>query len=102
MASVVIASALELARGTDLHAPVLLAAYAGLRRGEVLALRWEAIAFDANEIAVRENMVTVARKQTITTPKNGEERTVSIPSEVVDELRSIKATQAEELLAVGV
>lgn len=96
------AKILELARGTDLHAPVLLAAYAGLRRGEILALRWESIDFEAKEIGVRENIVTVARKQTITTPKNGEERTVSIPSEVAEELRSIKAIQAEELLAVGV
>ena len=43
----------EAAKGTRLEIPVMLAAFYGLRRSEVLGLRWDAIDFNSNTITVR-------------------------------------------------
>ena len=43
---------IEAARSTRLEGPVTLAALTGLRRGEVLALRWRDIDFDKNSLYV--------------------------------------------------
>jgi hypothetical protein len=42
----------EAARTTDLFMPVLLAAMTGMRRGEIVALRWRSIDFDAGQLAI--------------------------------------------------
>ena len=47
-------------RGHKLELGVLLAAYYGLRRGEIVGLRWESIDFENNTITI-EHTVTVAQ-----------------------------------------
>lgn len=49
--------ALAAASGTDMYIPVMLALTVGLRRGELLALRWEHVDLDTGAIHIRENMV---------------------------------------------
>ncbi|WP_432886538.1 tyrosine-type recombinase/integrase [Kribbella sp. CA-245084] len=44
---------LEAARGTRLHALFVLALYLGLRRGEVLGLKWEDIDWAENTVQIR-------------------------------------------------
>ena len=44
---------LETVRGTKLEIPVLMGAFYGLRRSEVLGLKWDAIDFEANTLEVR-------------------------------------------------
>lgn len=44
---------LEVAKGTKLEIPVLLASFYGLRRGEVLGLKWDAINFEENTLEIR-------------------------------------------------
>lgn len=43
----------EIVKGTKLELPVLVAAFYGLRRGEVCGLRWDAIDFERNTITIR-------------------------------------------------
>mgnify|MGYP000155114823 CR=1 FL=1 len=43
----------EIAEGTKLEIPVLLASFYGLRRSEVLGLKWDAIDFEANTMEVK-------------------------------------------------
>lgn len=50
---------LELVRGTKLEVPVLMGAFYGLRRSEVLGLKWDAIDFQANTLEIR-HIVTQA------------------------------------------
>ena len=50
----------EALRGTKLELPVLVAAFYGFRRGEVLGLRWDAIDFERNTITIR-HIVTNAK-----------------------------------------
>ena len=45
-------------RGTPFELPVLVAAFYGLRRGEVLGLKWDAINFDACTITVKRTIVS--------------------------------------------
>ena len=47
------------AEGTKLEIPVLLASFYGLRRSEVLGLKWDAIDFEANTLEVK-HIVTQA------------------------------------------
>jgi len=46
-----------------------IVAYTGMRRGEVLGLKWEDIDFDKNEIHVRRNVTHTSNKPIIGTPK---------------------------------
>lgn len=48
---------LEAIRGTEVEIPVLLAAWLGLRRSEILGLRWDAIDFENGVIAIVEALV---------------------------------------------
>ena len=48
----------EALRGTKLELPVLVAAFYGFRRGEVLGLKWDAIDFDQNTITIRHTVTS--------------------------------------------
>lgn len=50
----------EALRGTKLELPVLVAAFYGLRRSEVLGLKWDAIDFERNTITIK-HIVTNAK-----------------------------------------
>lgn len=44
-------------RGTNVELPVLLAAWLGMRRSEIIGLRWEDVDFENGEIRIREALV---------------------------------------------
>lgn len=50
----------EALRGTRLELPVLVAAFYGFRRGEVLGLKWDAIDFERGAISVKRTVTTVS------------------------------------------
>lgn len=58
-----------------LHAALLLAALAGLRRGEIRALRWQYVDFDSGLIHVEENYVEIDGMKE---PKAGSRRTIML------------------------
>lgn len=49
----------ETLRGTKLELPVLVAAFYGFRRGEVLGLKWDAIDFERGTISVIRTVTTI-------------------------------------------
>ena len=63
----------------------LTAAFAGLRMGELLALRWRDVDFSRSTIHVRENWIN----SETTTPKGGVERAVPMADEVAEALARI-------------
>jgi integrase len=96
------AKLIEAARGTDLAVPILLGVLCGLRRGEIVALRWRNIDLDRGQLSV-----TASTEQTDAgcrekEPKSGRGRTVALAPLVVEELRGYRVRQAEGLLALGV
>ncbi|KQT60381.1 MULTISPECIES: tyrosine-type recombinase/integrase [unclassified Aureimonas] len=96
------AELLDAIRGSRIFVPVLLAVMCGLRRGEIIALRWQSIDFANRRIAVTETaeqtLGAVRNKET----KTGRSRTVDLSSTVMDELRRHRAAQAEEQLKLGI
>jgi len=88
-------------RGERLAACWLLTV-AGLRRSEVLGLEWSAIDFDAGTVEVRQGRVSVTGSESqIGEPKSARGKRVLFMPEYVAELRSLRAIQAAERLAVG-
>lgn len=76
---------LKVTRGSEMEKAILLAAYGGLRRGEVCALRAEDIR--GNEITVHRNMIRgLDGKFLVKSPKNGNFRIVTVPTAVIEEM----------------
>lgn len=61
---------LEKAKDTDMYLPIFLLVMVGLRRGELLALRWDDIDFRDNILKVRNNMVRGENGYIIKSPKS--------------------------------
>ena len=93
---------LEAARGTDMYLPALLEISVGLRRGELLALRWANVDLDAGVIHVRESRVNGDGKAEIKAPKSAAGiRDVSIGPHVIAELKSARGQYNSKKLAKG-
>lgn len=54
---------LEFSKGTDLETVILIAVWFGLRRGEIIGLKWENIDFENKTLSVEGTMVMVGSKQ---------------------------------------
>jgi integrase len=96
------AAVFDAARERRLFIPLVLAAFCGLRRGEITAIRWRAIDLDRGQLAVLASTEqlddgTVREKEA----KSGRARTVALPSLAVEELRRWRLVQAQELLRLG-
>jgi integrase len=96
------AELLEALRGTRLRLPVLLGVMCGLRRGEIIALRWRNIDLAAGQMSVVESAEQTAAGVRYKPPKSGRGRTLALSSTVVSELRQHRLSQAQELLRLGV
>lgn len=96
------AKLLEELRGSRLRLPVLLGVMCGLRRGEIVALRWSHIDLASGKMMVVESAEQTAAGIRYKPPKSGRGRTVALSSTVAAELRQFRLTQAEELLGLGV
>ncbi len=77
-------------------------ALSGLRRGEIAGLRWSDIDFDAKTLTVMNNRTDAGGTVTETNPKTAtSRRTLPLPDRLATVLRSAKARQARERLALG-
>lgn len=50
----------EIVKGTKLELPVLVAAFYGLRRGEVVGLKWDAIDFERGTLTVKRTVTSIS------------------------------------------
>lgn len=94
---------LDAFRPTRMFVPVLLAVMCGMRRGEILALRWRNVDLDDNrrQIAIVESAEQTKEGVRYKEPKSGKARTVALSSTVIAELKAHRARQAEEQLRLG-
>ena len=89
-------------RGHWLHMPTLLAAYTGLRRGEVLGLRWRDIDFTNGTLQVTQAVQEVGGKLTTKTPKTDRSaRTINLPASLLPVLELHRKEQLEQRLKLG-
>ena len=82
--------------------PTLLAVLCGLRRGEILALRWRHVDLDLGQLGVVESLEQTRAGLRFKETKTGRARTVALSQMVSEELRAHRARQAQELLRLGI
>jgi integrase len=88
--------------GTMWELPVMLAAYTGARRGETLALTWEAVDFDRARIKISRSLERLHGEFRFKEPKTKRSRReIAVPPFVVERLRRWKVEQSERRLAAG-
>lgn len=97
-----VAALLHRAAGTRLYVPLLTAAATGLRRGELLALRWRDLNLDTGELSICQSLDEAKAGLAFKVPKTAKgRRTVAIPAHLAAALRRHRAEQAAERLALG-
>ncbi|WP_240432594.1 site-specific integrase [Rubrobacter indicoceani] len=95
---------LETAAGDRLEALYVLAVHTGMRRGELLGLKWEDVDLDSPTIRIRRTMTRTDNGKTLALgePKTKQSRrTVRLTPRAVEALRRHRVRQAEEKLAAG-
>jgi integrase len=75
----------------------------GLRKGEILALRWEDVDLDGGLLHVRQNVQRLPEMGLVFGPPKSDKsrRTIPLPASSVRALRSHRARQAAEALSLG-
>ena len=80
-----------------LHALYVLALYLGLRRGELLGLRWEDVDLDGAKLEVVQALQRIGGELRFVAPKTDDsERTIPLPSPCVEALREHRRKQFAE------
>lgn len=94
---------LEGAKDTPLYIPVLLALTCGLRRGEILGLRWDNINLQNNTIKITQSIVQTPSGEILEKEPKSKSgvRTIAIPEKTAKELEALLKKQAENKLALG-
>jgi integrase len=88
--------------GERLYAAWLLLASTGMRRGEVLGLRWVDVDLDLARVAVRQTLVLAGRQVITSEPKTARgRRSIALDPRTVTALRTWRAAQAAERLQWG-
>lgn len=88
--------------GTNDEVPILLAGMLGLRRGEVLGLRWQDIDFDQKTISIIQTVTFANGKIEFGPPKTKKSRrTIAAPEGLLKVLEKHYVRQAEQRLKTG-
>lgn len=97
----------QAARGTPLELPVMLAAFYGLRRSEVVGLKWDAIDFENKTIAIRHTVTACAEKGSRievaadTTKTASSRRTLPLVPAFQTKLAALKEEQEKNRILCG-
>lgn len=97
----------QVARGTPLELPVMLAAFYGLRRSEVVGLKWDAIDFENKTIAIRHTVTVCAEKgrrievAADTTKTASSRRTLPLVPAFQTKLAALKEQQEKNRILCG-
>ena len=94
-------SFLELIVGHRLQAAWHVSAMTGMRRGEVLGLRWADVDFETARIHVRRAILSVAYELVVSTPKNHRPRVIDLDPGTLEQLRLHRKRQVEDLTEWG-
>ena len=97
----------QVARGTPLELPVMLAAFYGLRRSEVVGLKWDAIDFENKTIAIRHTVTACTEKgrrievAADTTKTASSRRTLPLVPAFQTKLAALKEEQEKNRILCG-
>jgi len=97
-----VAKVLDAARGTRLYVPLAMAASTGVRRGELLALRWSEVDLESGSLRVTASLQRAGADLVFLPPKTDRgRRTVGIPPATVALLRRHRKNQLERRVLLG-
>lgn len=92
----------DAAEGSQIYLPIVLAVLTGLRRGEVLGLRWKDVDLAAGMLSVSQTIEETSKGLGFKEPKSARgRRRIPLPLVAVRKLQSHKAEQAAARLRVG-
>jgi integrase len=98
-----IRAVLEALRGRVLYPIIVVALATGMRRGELVALRWRDVDLEGGQIRVERSLEQTNAGLAFKPPKTkAGRRSVTIPPAIVAELRSHWRLQQEHRLALGI
>ena len=93
---------LEFVKNDSLYAAWAVAANTGMRRGEVLGLRWKDVDFDRQRLAIRQTIISIDYRVEVSDPKTARgRRSVALDSGTVVALRAHRAFQNQQKLKLG-
>jgi len=96
------ASLLRSVEDTRLHAPILVAVTTGLRRGELLALRWKDIDIKRHKLNVRQSVEVTKTSLGFKEPKSKSgKRSITLPQITINTLLKHRKEQNERRLMLG-
>lgn len=85
-----------------LYLPVLMLVTTGIRRGELLAVRWRDLDLDTRTLRVEQSLEQIKTGMRFKSPKTKHgRRSISLPAVVVMELRRHRKAQQETRLQLG-
>ncbi len=87
-----------------LYAAWLLAVTTGMRRSELLGMRWQHVNLDAARVSAVDTLVEIENRPVLRideTKTAGSRRTIAVDPATVDALRAHRSRQAEEKLLAG-
>jgi integrase len=88
--------------GTRMEVPVALALGVGMRRGEILALRWSDVDLTAGVVRITRTLQQTAEGLVVEEPKTERSRrSVTLPEFVIQSLRRHRKVQGERRLLCG-
>jgi integrase len=97
-----IAELLGKLKGRAIYPEVVVALFTGLRRGELLALKWGHVDLEAKTLHVREALQETAAGVSTKQPKTrAGRRDIVLPDVVVDTLREHRKSQLEQRVRLG-
>ena len=97
-----IAELLKCSKGSPIETPVMLAAYLGVRRGEVMGLKWSHIDFVSKTITIKDTITYVKTKVDKERAKTQSSyRTLPLISNIETYLKELKAKQEEYRILFG-
>jgi len=94
---------LEKLEGKRLYLPVLMAVTTGLRRGELLGLRWKDINFEQKRLHIRQIIIETRQNGIeIKSPKtDSSSRTIALPQTTIEALKKHRVEQVKLCLQLG-
>jgi integrase len=93
---------LRTAKTTRSYMPILLATTTGMRRGEILGLRWRDLSLDTSMLTVNHTLEETKGGLRLKEPKSKRSRrNITLPALMVDGLRQHKIAQTQERLLLG-
>lgn len=92
---------LNCAKGTDMYLPLMMEICLGLRRGELLGLKWKHIDFANSIVNVRENLVEVGNQLITKSPKTSSGvRDIQIPETLLKLLKEYYILRLSDKLSI--